>query len=110
MPVGVAALPPNFRVPLWLYYRIEKERKPIKIPSLFCHFSVKKLSVEQAEEPKNDCAGRGAYRQRYDDVEFLGCAQRVRVGVAEADPVLVDGQLVELHGVLHAAASPVGTT
>lgn len=44
MPVGVAALPPNFRVLLWMYYRIEKEREPVKIPSLFCHFSVKKLS------------------------------------------------------------------
>ena len=51
MPVGVAALPPNFRVPLWLYYRIEKEREPVKIPSLFCHFSVKKLSVEQVSTP-----------------------------------------------------------
>ena len=40
MPVGVAALPPNFRVPLWLYYRIEKEREPVKIPSLFRQKSV----------------------------------------------------------------------
>lgn len=35
MPAGMAALPPNFHVLLWLYFRTKKGMEPIKIPSLF---------------------------------------------------------------------------
>lgn len=40
MPIGMAALPPNFRVLLWTYFRIKKEGEPIKIPSLFCQKTI----------------------------------------------------------------------
>lgn len=46
MPIGVAALPPNFRVLLCSHFGIKKEMEPIKIPSLFCQFSVRSLALQ----------------------------------------------------------------